>query len=348
MADNKINCALCGTPSKLMHDKWPGYQQPDTFSIYYCTGCNTSFSLPVINTDKTYNSIYKNVKNVPGYSRYWDYMEAVKKSKSPLDHLAGEEDIYWSVKKSIQTLCGDKTKKIIEIGSGLGYLTYSLNKAGYNATGLDISETAVNQAQQIFGDYYLCADLFQYAETHAGTFDIVIFTEVIEHVPDPILFVNAILKLLKQGGHAIITTPDKSLFPGDIVWETENPPVHFWWFSEDSLKLIAQKCKAKISFTRFGEFYKKKYLSIDIKKCRNKAPMQPVLDANGDLLVGTMKRSAFKKIARSAVSKIPPVKKAISALRMSFTKMKEASNPDIIVCGDRGKVLCAILEKSAI
>jgi SAM-dependent methyltransferase len=332
-------------PAKMMHDKWPGYQQPYTFSIYYCQGCNTSFSLPFVNTDKTYNSIYKNVKNVPGYSRYWGYMEGVKKSKSPLDYLAEEEDIYWSVKKSIQKLSADKTKKIIEIGSGLGYLTYSLNKAGYTATGLDISQTAVEQARQIFGDYYLCGDLFQYAETHAGTFDIVIFTEVIEHVPDPILFVNAILSLLKHGGHAIITTPDKSLFPGDIVWETENPPVHFWWFSEDSLKLIAQKCRANISFTRFSEFYKKKYLSIDLKKCRNKLPMQPVLDSSGDLLSATIKRNALKNFARSVVSKISPVKKTISALRMSFTKMKDASNPDIVVCGDKGKVLCAILEK---
>lgn len=345
-ANNTTPCLLCGASADLMHSEWPGYQQPHTFTIYQCYSCNTSFSLPRVDTAAMYNSIYKNGRSVPGYNRYWGYMEAVKNSTAPLDQLAEAEDIYWGVQKAIQTLVAGKgVKKIIEIGSGLGYLTYSLNKAGYNTTGLDISETAVKQAKETFGDYYLCADLFTYADANAGAFDIAIFTEVIEHVAEPLLFTKAILKLLKPGGHAIITTPSKSLFPADIIWQTENPPVHFWWFSEESLKLIAGKNSAGISFISFKEFYQKHYMSVDIKKIRSAPPMQAVLNIEGELAAPPVKQRSLRRIAGPVLSVLPGVKKTVAALRNSIKKKKDATNPDIIVCGDKGKVICAILEK---
>lgn len=343
----KTPCPLCEGTASLVHAEWPGYQQPHTFKIYHCPSCNTSFSLPIIDTAATYNSIYKSGKSVPGYSRYWEYMQAVKNSKAPLDHLAGEEDIYWGVKKAIESLAaGAGSPKIIEIGSGLGYLTYSLNKAGYTTTGLDISETAVQQAVKTYGEYYICADLFAFAEANAGTFDIAVFTEVIEHVPGPLLFTEAILKLLKPGGYAVITTPNKSLYPADIVWQTENPPIHFWWFSEDSLRLIAEKNSARISFVSFREFYRTHYMSVDIQKCREAAPMKPVLNETGDLVAPPVKRTLVRKLLRVVASGMPAVKKNVSAIRQSIRKRKEAANPDIIVCGDKGKVICAILEKA--
>lgn len=339
-------CALCGSTAHLMNDKWPGYQQPHTFKIYHCTFCNTSFSLPKVPTGAMYESIYTHGAAVPGYNRYWEYMKKVKQSNRPLDHLAGAEDIYWGVKQAVATLTKEKKDvKILEVGSGLGYLTYALNKAGYPTMGLDISQTAVSQAQKTFGDFYVCANLFDYVKLHAAQFDIVIFTEVIEHVEQPFAFVECILQLLKPGGHAIITTPNKSLYPADITWQTENPPVHFWWFSEDSLRLIAKKTGAAISFISFTDFYKKNYTSIDLKKCRHSTPMAAVLGSNGELLFSVTKKPSLKNSFRAGLSKLPAVKKTATGIKKYFTKIKEASNPDIIVCGDRGKVICAIFEK---
>ena len=123
----------------------------------------------------------------------------------------------------------------MEIGSGLGYLTYSLIKSNYNVVGLDISQTVVKQAIETFGDHYICANIYEYAQIDLEAFDIVILTEVIEHVNEPINFMESIKKILKPAGKIIITTPNKSFFPKDIIWASELPPIHCWWFSEEAM-----------------------------------------------------------------------------------------------------------------
>ena len=47
-----------------------GYQEPFIFKIFYCQTCNTSFSMPRVNSDGIYELIYKNTQNIRGYSRY--------------------------------------------------------------------------------------------------------------------------------------------------------------------------------------------------------------------------------------------------------------------------------------
>lgn len=127
-------------------------------------------------------------------------------------------------------------------------------------------DTAVQQAKKIFGDYNLCADLFEFAKIHAESFDVVILTEVIEHVDRPLDFIESIKQLLIPGGHTIITTPNKSFFPSDVVWATELPPVHCRWFSEESMKFAAKEKNLEIDFINFRRFYQKNPLTVDLKK----------------------------------------------------------------------------------
>jgi len=156
----KIDCLLCGNDAKLQNNECPGYQKPDTFKIYHCSNCNTSFSLPRINDSKVYDYIYKNGPLVPGYDRYWKYAKKVKTESNPLNFLAKSEETYWGVNEALKQIVSNKEdKSILEIGSGLGYLTYSLKQANYNVVGLDISQTAIDQANATFGNYYVCADL---------------------------------------------------------------------------------------------------------------------------------------------------------------------------------------------
>lgn len=335
-----IECLLCGESSELRHKKYPGYQEPDTFEIYHCPHCNTAFSLPRLETAEIYENIYKNGNKVPGYNRYWKYAQIVKNIANPLDYLSETEETYWGVKEALSLSVKDKkTTKILELGSGLGYLTYSLIKANYNTVGLDISQTAVKHANETFGDHYICADLFQYAKLHSESFDIVILTEVIEHIDKPLDFIESIIKLLKPSGRAIITTPNKSLFPSDIIWATELPPVHCWWFSEESMKYIAKRIDVNISFINFSNYYKRNYHVIDLKAIKTNPSCHPILNKNGELIIKTVReQNTPKSNFRILVSKIPYIKK-------TYRKLKNLINPNIIICKNRGIVLCSIFQK---
>ena len=148
---------------------------------------------------------------------------------------------------------------ILEIGSGLGYLTYSLNRSGYKTTGLDISQDAVTQAKEKYGDHYESGDLFVLAENRKKQYNCVVMTEIIEHVEDPKSFIKAALSLLKDGGKLIVTTPNKSDAPKDTIWQSDIPPVHLWFLAEESMLHIAKEMKKECKFVDFTEYNKKFY-----------------------------------------------------------------------------------------
>jgi len=335
-----IECLLCGSSAQLSYYNFPGYQEPETFEIFHCQLCNTAFSLPRVETTKIYENIYKNGASVPGYDRYWKYAQTVKNISNPLKYLSDAEETYWGVNEALSLFPLEKgTSKILEIGSGLGYLTYSLIKANYNALGLDISQTAVAQATKTFGDYYICADLFDYADLNSETYDIVILTEVIEHIDKPLGFIEAIKKLLKPEGRAIITTPNKSLFPIDIIWATELPPVHCWWFSEESMKFIANKINVKISFIKFGNYYQNKSRVIDLKILRETPSQKPILNKNGKLINQTLiKENTFKTYFSLFIIKM-------LYFKYKYLRLKKLTNQDVINCNDRSIILCSIFQK---
>lgn len=335
-----IECPLCGSDAYLKQKEYPGYQEPDTFNIYYCPDCKTAFSNPRVDATPIYESIYKNVDSVPGYDRYAKYAKKVKYIANPLKFLAESEDTYWAVNEAISLYVSDKnSSKILEIGSGLGYLTYSLINDGYDTIGMDISKSAVDQANKLFGNYYICADLFEYAKNNPATYDIIILTEVIEHVEKPLNFIKSIMELLKPDGRAIISTPNKSLCPLDIHWFTEAPPVHYWWFSEDSMKFIANRVNANISFVNFTEYYKKNSLLFNIKELRKNIPRQPILNSKGEVIATTkVKLSILYLCIYFLIDKIPRLKER-------YVKLKRFFNPSIIICNEKGIVLCGILQK---
>jgi len=217
--NNEINCLLCGSSTELKYKAYPGYQIPSVFEIYYCPNCNTSFSMPRNESNDIYELIYKNGAEVRWYNRYWKYSKAVKTMANPMRYLAESEDIYWAIKESLKQITKDIkiSQNILEIGCGLGYLTYSLNKEGYNTVGMDISKEAVSVAISNYGNYYIHADLYEYSINHENEFDVIIFTEVIEHLNDIFSFMRCLKKLLKYNGKIILTTPNKSFLRLSII-----------------------------------------------------------------------------------------------------------------------------------
>ena len=337
MERNSFNlCLLCSKSANLTCDDFPGYQEFDKFKIYHCSNCNTAYSLPRVNTSSLYNKIYSEGRLAPGYNRYWEYADFVKKVDKPIQYLSNVESTYWAVYK---VLSQDKRKKedikILEVGSGIGYLTYSLRTEGYNIIGLDVSQIAVSNAVEKFGQYYLCEDVFEFAKNNPNSFDFVILTEVIEHVDNPVSFIETILKLLNPSGKAIVTTPNKSFYPENIIWASDLPPVHYWWFSEDSMKFIARKFDYQVSFLVFSEYYKKNLHSISLNKLNSFDP-KPYFDINGKLINNedVLKKGFYHWLRGIVVSNLH-LKNLYYRIFNLFVKEK-------LVCQERGVVMCSI------
>ena len=105
--------------------------------------------------------------------------------------------------------------RILDVGCGGGLLTEPLKRLGADVTGLDASGEAIEAAKDhasVVGldiDYRI-GDLST-IPNELDQFDVVIASEVIEHVPDPQSFIEEIHKLISPGGKLIITTLNRSL-----------------------------------------------------------------------------------------------------------------------------------------
>jgi SAM-dependent methyltransferase len=158
-------------------------------------------------------------------------------------------------------------------------LTYALRSAGYDAVGLDISTEAISKARARFGPFYVAASLEEYCARSADAFDAVILVEVIEHLEDPVSTIKSALRLLAPGGCLIATTPNRSYFGRRAPWTTDLPPVHLWWFSEESLTAMARSLGCDVSFVDFTEYNAEFPVLF---KCG--PPLEPMFDSEGKIV----------------------------------------------------------------
>jgi SAM-dependent methyltransferase len=246
-APGTLPCPLCTGPALVLNTDHPGYQAGATWRVAECDRCDVQFADPLTPGRSIYETIYEHARTLPGYSRYAWYAAQVASRSRPLAWLAAQEEMYAFIASELARRGPAGTGLIIEVGSGLGYLTFALHAAGYRVRGLELSPRAVEAARARFGDLFAVHDIGR-ADPAVDGADVAVMTEVLEHVPDPAALLASLARLLRPGGTALITTPNKSAAPRNAYWLTDNPPVHLWWFSETTIRLLAARAGLQVSF----------------------------------------------------------------------------------------------------
>lgn len=105
---------------------------------------------------------------------------------------------------------------VLDVGCGGGILSEALAAAGAGVTGIDRAEAPLSAARFHRRTSGLRIDYRQttaerLAESHSGTFDIVVCFELLEHVPEPRILVAACGRLVKPGGHVFFATLNRTI-----------------------------------------------------------------------------------------------------------------------------------------
>lgn len=151
--------------------------------------------------------------------------------------------------------------KVLEAGSGLGYLLKSFKEDGWDAVGVDPWRELPPFTHRVQGFDTLPLTLEQ-ANLPDKSADIVILLHVIEHVPDPIATMTEIFRVLKPGGHLVMETPryDTAMFK--LMGKRERSlrqDGHIYFYTHDTL----QKSYEKVGFSEVETRYVGRSLSAE-------------------------------------------------------------------------------------
>ena len=106
----------------------------------------------------------------------------------------------------------DKPLTILDIGCGNGNISYQLAKSGHKVTGIDISEETILFAQKNYGSTpgleFKIIDIESFNPVESEKYDVIVCSEVLEHLFQPERLTLNFKKLLKPGGVAVITVPN--------------------------------------------------------------------------------------------------------------------------------------------
>jgi 2-polyprenyl-3-methyl-5-hydroxy-6-metoxy-1,4-benzoquinol methylase len=144
--------------------------------------------------------------------------------------------------------------RLLSVGCGLGFDLKVAKDLGFDATGLESSEVAVRYAQDFVGVPVMHGTLETFSGAD-GSFDVVTFWDVLEHLPDPCGALARAASLLRPGGIVVVRTPNvRGLFPlvsfalhrlvGE--WRHPEPPAHLYEFSPATFGRLAEHCGMKV------------------------------------------------------------------------------------------------------
>jgi SAM-dependent methyltransferase len=109
---------------------------------------------------------------------------------------------------ALKRLLPKEALTILDVGCGNGYIAQKLADMGYTVVGIDASEEGITIAKKAFPNVRFEAySAYDDLRPVVGAVDVVVASEVIEHLFRPTLFLNNVAAVLRPGGSLILTTP---------------------------------------------------------------------------------------------------------------------------------------------
>lgn len=213
-------CPLCsGNKTKRRFSK-----QDST--IFKCKICSFIFSTQIGNPN--FNKTLSEFEE--SYQQYFDEKETDEKN-------------FQILLKWINHYTDFISPSLLDIGCGSGKFVNFLNKNGISASGIEPSKSIYSRYLSKNANFD-CSQVNEYLIYNpTKNFDIITVIDVLEHIEEPLLFLNSIANLMHKDSVLFISTPDVNSLHQKLTgkyWHYFNS-YHFSLFSEKTLRLAAKK-----------------------------------------------------------------------------------------------------------
>jgi 2-polyprenyl-3-methyl-5-hydroxy-6-metoxy-1,4-benzoquinol methylase len=248
----KVSCSFCGHSGsqikyRVKAEKYhPGYLAtiniigpvpPDEFTVVSCHSCKLLYLNPRYDADEL-SRVYPDEQ----YTSRVGYLSGsiLFKRSGKVPNVAMRGDAVDSPRNK-ERLAGikryNKSGRALDIGCNNGSFLALLDREGWEAYGVDFSQTAINNAKNVFGqERAFCGELAE-AGYPDGFFDVVTMYNTIEHLPNPGEVLQEIKRICKPSALIVIQTIDfdslnARLIPRSLIF----PAQHLYYFRSRDLR----------------------------------------------------------------------------------------------------------------
>jgi SAM-dependent methyltransferase len=142
---------------------------------------------------------------------------------------------------------------VLDVGCGGGLFLRMLAERGHRVVGLDFSLPAASAAWRINGVPAVCGSLTQAPLPPASCAAVTMF-HVLEHLYDPVAYLEAAANLLRPGGRLIIQVPNAGCWQMTLLgehWAGIDIPRHLFNFRLRDLELLLDSSGFEIARIKF-------------------------------------------------------------------------------------------------
>ncbi|THD81990.1 MAG: class I SAM-dependent methyltransferase [Phenylobacterium sp.] len=148
----------------------------------------------------------------------------------------------------------DPPGRLLDVGSGPGFLLSQARDGGFSVEGIEADANTIGAARA--RGVPVKHGYFPEVLDQGAVFDVIVFNDVLEHIPDLRGALDASFRHLRPGGVLCLNCPDKRGFffrvaaildrlgvagPYDRLWQRGLPSPHVWYFSPALLERAARR-----------------------------------------------------------------------------------------------------------
>jgi SAM-dependent methyltransferase len=167
----------------------------------------------------------------------------------------------------------EEGRRLLELGCGAGAQLKVLAELGWDVSGVELGADAARFARERLGLDVRQGSL-ESARLPAASFDFVVASHVLEHLPDPAAAAAEIARILKPGGRLYAAVPnggalEAAAFGSRWAWEA---PHHLHHFTPASLGRVLERAGLRVESERHELFSSAIDVHIALRNCFPAAP----------------------------------------------------------------------------
>ncbi|MBI1884563.1 MAG: class I SAM-dependent methyltransferase [Chlamydiae bacterium] len=259
-------CCLCGaTDFQFLfnnHDRM--YGTTGEFSLWKCT-CGLIFINPQPQEEiiPYYPEIYEAYEPRTHHALLGaKFLKKLERIYDSLEDHFWEKILFLPFRPLIRGTLVKPEGRLLDFGCGSGDFLEKMKGLGMEVWGVDFSEIALRRARA------RGLNVLSLKESHFPDeyFDVITLNHVFEHLPDPLLSLMDLRRVLKRDGTLIINVPNIGSLGFKIFgrcWHALETPRHFFLYSLKTLRQCAEKSGFQEVRRTFQSFPAFSLISLD-------------------------------------------------------------------------------------